>query len=498
VRGEWRARFALRAASLAVGVLLLSANSALAERERVAASSHSPVQVIETTGNLSKRLTVVGDVYFSGARVSGAPIIHVNDRVRFQRVIGFGAALTDSAAWLIHDELSSPQRAGLMNSLFGAAGIRLNFIRVPIGASDFTVGGLRYSYDDVVPGQIDLQLADFSLAHDDAYVIPTLQQMLAIDPAVEILASPWTPPPWMKSNLAYDNPDGTAALLPWAYQPFADYFVRFLEAYAARGIPVDAITPQNEPQGKSQFPGMTMPESDETNLIVNYLEPALAAAGLHPQIYGWDSGGDVTYPEELLAGPASSALAGIAWHCYGGMGGMSTMHAAYPGVTEILSECSPGIIPYPVSEVVIGALRDSASAVALWNLALDPTGGPVQPPNAGCPKCIGLVTINEQTASYQLGLGYYQLGQVSSFVEPGAVRINTERFVSDYRLAKRSYGISAGLDDVAFLNPDGSRVLVAYDNAAAPVRFSVQWHGRAFTFRLQGHATVTFTWSGSA
>jgi glucosylceramidase len=180
------------------------------------------------------------------------------------------------------------------------------------------------------------------------------------------------------------------------------------------------------------------------------------------------------------------------------MGGMGILHAAYPGVTEILSECSPGIIPYPVSEVVIGALRDSASAVALWNLALDPAGGPVQPPNAGCPKCTGLVAVNEQTNSYQLGLSYYQLGQVSSFVEPGAVRISTERFVSDYRLPTGSYGISAGLDDVAFLNPDGSRVLIAYDNSSAPVRFAVQWHGRAFTFKVQGHATVTFTWTASA
>jgi glucosylceramidase len=498
MRGRLRAGMTLPAVFLAVGVLLALASPSLAERERVASSPYAPVRVIETTSNLSQQLTWAGDVYFSGRRGARVPVIHVNDRVRYQHVLGFGAALTDSAAWLIYDELAPPQRAVLLNSLFGLGGIRLNFVRVPMGASDFTVGGEPYSYDDLAPGESDPQLASFSVAHDDAYIIPTLQQMLAIDPSIALLASPWSPPPWMKSNQAYDNLNGTATLLPSDYQAYADYFARFLEAYAARGVDVDAITPQNEPQGSPPFPGMTMSVADESNWLVNYLEPALSAAGLHPQIYGWDAGGPAAYPEALLAGPARGVLAGIAWHCYGGLDGMSALHAADPDVTEILSECSPGIIPYSVSEVVIGALRDWASAVALWNLALDPTGGPVQPPNYGCPHCTGLVTISEQTGAYQLRLGYYQLGQVSSFVEPGAVRIGSERFVSDYHLPSGRYGVSAGLDDVAFLNPDGSRVLVAYDNASSAARFAVQWHGRAFTFRLAPRETVTFTWTAGS
>jgi glucosylceramidase len=322
--------------------------------------------------------------------------------------------------------------------------------------------------------------------------------MLAIDPSIGLLASPWSPPPWMKTNQSYDNLDGAATLLPSAYAAFADYFVDFLQAYAARGIDVGAITPGNEPQGRSEFPGMTWSAADEADWIVNDLEPALSAADLHPQIYGWDSGGSTAYPEALLASPAGDALAGIAWHCYGGLDGMSALHAADPGVTEIVSECSPGIIPYAVPEVVIGAMRDWASEVELWNLALDPDGGPVQPPNHGCQHCTGLATINEQTGTYQLRLGYYQLGQISKFVEPGAVRVGSERFVRDYRLPSGKYGITAGLDDVALLNPDGSRVLVAYDNASSAARFAVQWHGRAFTFRLASHETVTFTWTAGS
>jgi glucosylceramidase len=497
MRRALRTGVTLPAALLAVGVLLVGASPSLAVRERIASNPYSPVSVFETTFNLSQRLSWAGDVYFGSRRVSHVPIIHVNDGIRYQQVLGFGAALTDSAAWLIYDGLPPSQRAVLLNSLFGTAGIRLNFVRVPMGASDFTVGGEPYSYDDVGPGESDPQLANFSVAHDDAYIVPTLQQMLAINPSIALLASPWTPPAWMKSDQSYDNPDGTATLLPSDYAAFADYFVDFLQAYAARGINVDAITPQNEPQGRSDFPGMTWSAADEADWIVNDLAPALSAAGVHPQIYGWDSGGSPAYPEALLAG-AGGALAGIAWHCYGGLGGMSALHAADPGVVEILSECSPGIIPYAVPEVVIGAMRDWASAVELWNLALDPSGGPVQPPNDGCQHCTGLATINEQKGTYQLRLGYYQLGQISSFVEPGAVRVGSDRFVSDYQLGPGKYGVSAGLDDVAFLNPDGSRVLVAYDSAARAARFAVQWHGRAFAFRLAPRETVTFVWTAGS
>ena len=488
---------------LAGGVLLFVPSSQAATRRarhhprRANATVYSTVRVVQTTANLTQHLTRVQDLRFGTSRPLGVRVIHVNDRVRYQRVTAFGAAMTDSSAWLISTQLSPARRAAVMNSLFSPAGIRLNLVPVPMGASDFTVGGQLYSYDDLPPGHSDPQLLRFSIAHDDAYIIPTLRQTLHINPGIEILAHPWSPPPWMKANQAFDNLRGLGTLLPSAFQPLANYFVRFIQAYAARGIPIGAITPQNEPQGGSPFPGMQLPPADEANWIVQDLQPALRAAGLHPKIYGYDGSGDI-YPQALLSSPARSALAGIAWHCYGGMDVMSALHQTDPGVEAILSECSPGIIPYSVSEVAIGATRNWTSAVALWNLALDPSGGPVQQPNHGCPRCTGLVTISEQTHTATLRLGYYELGQVSKFVEPGAVRISSERFVQDYHLPSGRYGVSAGLDDAAFLNPDGRRVLVAYDNSPLPVRFAVQWHKRSFAYKLPPWATVTFTWQGTA
>ena len=405
--------------------------------------------------------------------------------------------MTDSSAWLIYDELSAPTRSALMNDLFGPAGAHYSFALVPMGGSDFTRTGQPYTYDDVPAGQSDPQLAQFSIAHDQPYILPALREMLMVNPQMTVMATPWTAPPWMKTNGAYDDLSGAGTLNPSAFQPFAGYFVRFLQAYAAQGVPIAAIAPENEPDSGAPFPAMSFPPPSEAQWITQNLEPSLQAANLHPRLYGGDVGwADASYPRGLLSGQAAGALAGIAWHCYGGLPAvMSASHAQAPGADQIVTECSQGIEPYPVPEVLIGSLRNWASVVTLWNLALDPAGGPVQAPNAGCPACTGDVTINERTQTVNFRLSYFQLGQVSAFVEPGATHVGTNSFVSDYQTSANNYGASPGLDDVAFVNPDGTRVLVAYDNSTSPIRFGVAWNGRGFAYSLPANATVTFSWN---
>lgn len=173
---------------------------------------------------------------------------------------------------------------------------------------------------------------------------------------------------------------------------------------------------------------------------------------------------------------------------------MSAIHDSHPTVQELMTECSPGIIPYGAAEAAISGTRNWASAVVLWNLALDPSGGPVQPPNSGCVQCTGLLTISERTQTVNYSLNYYQLGQLSRFVQRGAVRIGSERWVTEFKAASGPYGVTPGLDDVAFLNPDGTRVLVAYNNSTRRLRFAADWHGRSFAYTLAAGATVTFTW----
>jgi glucosylceramidase len=177
---------------------------------------------------------------------------------------------------------------------------------------------------------------------------------------------------------------------------------------------------------------------------------------------------------------------------------MSNLHAEAPRLDEIVGECSPGIMAGPTPEIEIGSMRNWASALALWNLALDPRGGPVQAPNRACAHCTGIVTVDESTHTVSFTRDYYELGQMSRFVLPGAVRLGSNHFVSYMHPTPHRSMATAGLDDVAFENPDGSRVLVAYDNSRLPITFGVQDGGRYFRYRLGARSTGTFVWKPTA
>ena len=459
------------------------------------------VTVVQTTAGLEQAMTALPDLSFSTTPpLSGVPVITIDDGERYQRALGFGAAMTDSSAWLIERGLPAAPRAQILSEMFAPAGLDLSFLRVPIGATDFTVGGRPYSYDSLPPGRVDPQLRHFSIAHDDAYLLPALRSALTIHPGISLLASPWTPPNWMKGNDALGNADGLGVLRSADYGPWAQYIVRFLRAYAAAGVKVGALTPGNEPGVPSAYPGFSMSLADVELWLHGYLVPALVHAHLRERIYGADYGwGTPSAAGIALAGPAAHDISGLAWHCYfGSPDVMSTLHSEDPRLEEIVDECSPGISTIPVSEVVISSLREWASTVALWNLALDPRDGPVQAPDTGCPGCTGLATIDPQTGTFTPRLAWYQLGQASHFIDVGATRVASNTFVT-YDYVKRGVNfISASLDDVAFVNPDGTRVLLAYNNSPAPITFAVSWHGQYFEYTLPAEATVTFEWPPGA
>ncbi|MDQ6774872.1 MAG: glycosyl hydrolase [Actinomycetota bacterium] len=480
---------------------LLPWRGVASSRRRARAAASPSVQVVITSAGLTQALTRMPDVAFSSSAPSG-PIIHVDKGARYQSIKGFGGAMTDSSAWLIGAQLSPSTRAALMTALFGASGINLSFLRVPMGASDFTSGRKPYSYDDMPPGTADPRLKRFSIGHDTRFTIPLLQQALSINPGMFVLANPWSPPGWMKTNDAMGNVNNAGHLKPSSFRPLADYFVRFLQAYSALGIHVAAITPQNEPGQASTYPGMNLNEPSEAAFVRNDLVPSLKAAKLDTKVYGYDwgwSAPQIRYASALARSQAASELTGISTHCYrGNPTTISALHAQAPRLDEIVAECSPGIMPASTSEVAIASMRSWASALALWNLALDPAGGPVQPPNLACPHCTGIVTIDEATHAVTYTRDYYQLGQLSRFVLPGAVRIGSEHFVRYVHPTKRTSMATPGLDDVAFENPDGSRVLLAYNGSSAPIAFGVADAGQYFAYTLAPRATGTFIWNQPA
>jgi glucosylceramidase len=304
----------------------------------------------------------------------------------------------------------------------------------------------------------------------------------------------------MKGNRSLGNAGNKGTLRAIAYGPWAAYIVRFIQAYAAAGIPISALTPQNEPGVATRYPGMNMTPGSIATWISQDLVPALARAKLNATIYGQDIGwGSPALAHAAIKSRAARDLAGLAWHCYfGSPDVMGALHQKAPSYTQIVDECSPGISAIPTSEVVISSLRDWASTVALWNIALDPKGGPVQAPNSGCPRCYGLATINEATGGVRLTRAFFQLGQASAAIQPGARRVSSNNFVSYSYLRPNVNFVGASLDDVAAVNPDGSRVLLAYDNGSEPIRFAVAWHGTYFQYTIPAGATVTFKWNRPA
>ncbi len=444
------------------------------------ASTGRAVAVWLTTPDLQRHLTRLADVTAAGA---DTPTVTFDDGRPLQRIDGFGAAFTDSSTSLLWNALDQAARGRVLSDLFSRPdGIGLSLMRVPMAASDFTACSCSYSYDE---GPDDPTLAAFTTAHDDAYVIPVIRQAQAINPQMKLLANPWSPPAWMKTNGDMLGTAGgqSGTLRDGAAGALAQYFVRFLQDYRDKGVNVWAVTAQNEPSiAPDSYPGMLLSPTAEAAFISDQLAPALAAGGVGDvQILGGDDiGADRAFAQAFWSSPAGGAIAGTAWHCYAGLDQMSEIHDDRPDEPLYMTECStgPSGIAGDTTLQVLTAIRNWASGALLWNLALDPDGQPKQ--GYGCVGCTGLVTVDPAARTFDYTINYYELAQLSKFVAPGARRLTSAD--------------GGGILAQAFANPDGSDVLVAYNQNPSPVAFTVAWRGaKTFEFTLEAGATVTFT-----
>lgn len=481
--------------ALALSLLLGLADAGWASTLSGRTTGARTVSLYVTNGDLSERVAAQPPLALtSGAPPASEPAIQVDEATRGQSFQGIGAAMTDSSAWLLGHLPPAAERFWL-GALFRPTALHLAVLRVPIGASDFTAAGRPYSYDDLPAGHSDRRLRFFSIVHDYVNVIPALRQVRALAPAVRVMASLWSPPGWMKVNRKLSNPGGAGKLRGDMYGPLARYFVRFLKAYARAGVAVRSITPQNEPGQPTPYPGMALSEGAEASFIASYLAPALRAARLSTRIYGYDWNWSASLPPfaaALPTGPAGPYLSGLAWHCYyGDPTVMSVAHQLNPGLDQVVSECAQGgENPFSTSELLIASLRNWASSVSLWNLALTPAGGPVQPPNAGCAGCKGILTIDPRSATVTPTRDFYELAQVSHFVSPGAPRLASTSLVSPQYLRL----VTPGVDDVVFENPDGQKVMVAYNSSDTTQEFAVRDGASYFSYELTPATTATFIW----
>jgi glucosylceramidase len=478
-----------------------------------AAVSLPSAHVWVTTPDGSQRMADGGQIPFR-AGGSASLTVTVDPSRSYQRMDGFGASITDSSAHVLYG-LGPQQRAAAMRDLFSPAdGDGLSLLRQPMGASDF-VAGPFYTYDDLPAGGTDYGMRHFSIEHDRSQILPLLRQAIALNPALKIIATPWSPPAWMKTPASLIG--GRLIDDPRIYQAYALYFVKFIQAYERAGVPIYAVTLQNEPQNRhpNGYPGTDMPVAQEAKLI-NALGPALQHAGLHTRLFGYDHNWsehpndiastppgqdpEVNYPFDLMQTSAARWLAGTAFHCYfGDQTRQTQMHKAFPHKAIWFTECSGShgsadppaqvfsdTLKWHARNLVLGVTRNWGQSVVNWNLALDPSGGPH---NGGCGTCTGVITVGPgQTVTHDAE--YYTLGHLARFVRPGAVRIASTSFGTT--------GWTGEIMDAAFRNPDGSTALVVHNENDDPRSFAVAEGDASFDYTLPGGALATFTWPSSS
>jgi glucosylceramidase len=440
--------------------------------------------------NVTRGLQQQTPVSFTAGTGTGGQTINVNENTTYQQFEGAGASFTDSAAWLLNSSnlLSATTRDQVMQKLFDPnTGIGISFLRNPIGASD--IARYSYTFDDVPAGQTDPNLAKFSIAHDQTDVLPLTKQALRLNPRIKVMASPWSAPPWMKDNDSY--------LLGWVesqfYPAYAQYFVKYVQAYQAAGVPIDYLSVQNEPTCCASYPSTNWNGAGLAYFTKNNLLPALQGAGLSTKVlaldWNWDKYQDFAAPTMDDAAIRSHPnFGGMAWHGYGGdVSQQTTVHNRYPNVNAYSTEHSGGtwVSNQQAEDMtnIVDYTRNWSRAVTKWSLAMDQAHNPH---NGGCDVCTGLVTVHNgdgRTGQVDYTVEYYTMGHLTKFVKPGAYRIESND--------------NATVRNVAWKNPDGSKALIAYNSGTGSQSVRVNWGGSSFTYTLPGHTSATFTWSGN-
>jgi glucosylceramidase len=365
---------------------------------------------------------------------NGAKIL-VHPEQTYQSIDGFGFTLTGGSAQLIQ-QLEPTKRAALLQELFGKNGISV--MRIGVGATD--LDATVFSYED--------KPRKFSLEPSKADLIPVLKQILAINPAIKLMATPWSPPTWMKDN----GESKGGSLLEKHYATYANYLANYIQAMEKEGIPIWALTPQNEPLHPGNNPSMYMSSQMQANFIKTALGPVFKKRNINTKIIVYDHNCDhPEYAIDILNDPETKQyVTGSAFHLYNGdISALSKVKAAHPDKDLYFTEQWTGYkgdftgdFMWHVKNVILGAVNNHAKTAIEWNLANDPSYGPHTP--GGCTECLGALTISGQDIIRNQS--YYIVMQAARFVPAGSVRLGID--------------VPEGIQAAAFKRPDGKTVLL--------------------------------------
>lgn len=397
---------------------------------------------------------------------------------RHQPFSGYGAAITDATAWLVMHEMDAADRSALLEEIFGPAGeLGLDVTRITIGASDFSRS--HYTYADTAGDPI----ADISPARAD--LIPALKEIRSINPALTVIASPWSAPAWMKTSQSLIK----GKLDPAHYDNFAQYIVSYTKAMDAAGVSVDLLTIQNEPHFEpGDYPGMRVDPAERAAFVGNHLGPLMDREIPRTRLLDWDHNwNEPESPRAVLSDPAASPFVdGVAWHCYAGdVSAQTVIHESFPDKETWFTECTAGdwsgdwasAFQWSARNLVIGAPRHWARGVVMWNFALDQNHGPHL---GGCGNCRGLVTINTETGAVTREPEYYAFAHGSRFLPDQAWRVGS---------AANTNGVEA----VAFLGDNGTKVtLVVFNGTVDKETISFSVAGKTYRAAMPRGSLATY------
>lgn len=497
-----------RAGAVATGLALGGTLTTMTSPMPAATAATTAVAVTVTSSDRA-HLLESDEVRFE-AGASALPTIVVDPHTTFQTFAGVGASITHSSAALLN-ALPDTQRHEVMTMLFDPQdGIGLSVLRQPIGSSDFTPTAEHFTLADSPTD--DPQITAFDLSPDESSVLPLLREARAINPELTIIGSPWSPPAWMKTNGSLDG--GRLRIDSGVPKSYARYLAMAAEAYADAGVPLDFLTVQNEPQHDAAV-GYTTSGLDPHAAaeVIRHLGVQLYVRDQETAVLGFDhnwalhsndttnadgEANDPDYARTLVAQEGLWAMDGIAFHCYyGDPSAMSAFHADHPGEDLWVTECSGShatsdsdakafhdTFTWQTRMLTVGSMRNWASGVVGWNIALDASGGPHL---GGCGTCTGFLTIDGTRVTPNAE--FYAFAHLSAFVDVGAVRIDSSSWGAT--------GWDGRLMSVAFRNPDGTYALLVHNQHDNPRTVAVAFGEQTFDYRMPGGGVATFTWDAS-
>ncbi len=437
------------------------------------------IDVWLTKGDQSVLLAKQSGILVFSSVINTHPYLDINPGQTYQSIDGFGYTLTGGSVEVIN-RLTASKKEELLQNLFGnsESSIGVSYLRLSIGASD--LNSEVFSYNDLPSGQTDLNLEHFTMEKDQP-VIDMLKKILTINPNIQIIATPWSPPVWMKDNGSTIG----GSLKPEYYGVYARYFVKYIQQMKTQGITIHAITPQNEPLHAGNNPSLYMTAEQQRDFIKNHLGPAFQEVGITTKIIAWDHNADnIAYSTTILSDPeAAKFVDGSAFHLYNGsISNLSSLRNAFPSKNIYFTEqytssdgAFSGDLMWHLENVIVGSMRNWSKNALEWNLANDANFKPYTP--GGCTVCKGAITVLSGE-NYTKNVAYYIIAHASKFVPYNSVRIQS--------------GNVSGIDNVAFKTPAGKTVLIASNKGNSAATFNIRVNGKWATVTLDATSVATY------